>query len=40
MTFVYVLVFASMSGGQGLGLKTYDTLQSCEAASIASDKEL
>ena len=40
MTFAYVLVFASMSGGQGLELKTYDTLESCEAASIAFDKEL
>jgi hypothetical protein len=40
MTFVYVLVFAAMAGGQGLELKTYDTLESCEAASIASFKQL
>ena len=37
MTFVYVLVFILQGA---MELKTYDTLESCEAASIASDKEL
>ena len=37
MTFVYMLVFILQGA---MELKTYDTLESCEAASIASFKEL